>query len=85
MAVAKKKSAEVEEPIKADTPIKTEESIKMVDSIKAEIIEAFMSEFKGVPGTELSVIVHCGRSKAPTYQEIELPVVKKILEDAVKQ
>lgn len=72
MAVDKKKSAEVEQPVK-------------VSSLEAEIIEAFMSEFKGLPGTELSVVVRCGRQKAPTYQEIELPAVRKILESAVKQ
>ena len=48
-------------------------------SFESEVVEAFKKEFKGMPYTELSVIVRCGHPNAPTYQEIELPVVTKLL------
>lgn len=47
--------------------------------LEDEIVKAFKDEFKGMPYTELSVIVCCGSRNAPTYQEIELPVVAELL------
>lgn len=48
-------------------------------SFESDIVEAFKKEFKGMPYTELSVVVRCGHPNSPTYQEIELPVVVNLL------
>lgn len=58
----------------------TKKASQKTDTFKEDIIEAFKTEFKGMPYTELNVIVQCGHPSAPTYQEIELPVVAKLLE-----
>lgn len=47
--------------------------------LEKEIVKAFKDEFKGMPYTGLSVIVCCGSRNAPTYQEIELPMVAELL------
>ena len=47
--------------------------------LEDKIVKAFKDEFKGMPYTELSVIVCCGKRNMPTYQEIELPVVAELL------
>ena len=47
--------------------------------LEDKIVKAFKDEFKGMPYTELSVIVCCGSRNAPTYQEIELPMVAELL------
>ena len=47
--------------------------------LEDEIVKAFKDEFKGLPHTDLAVIVCCGSRNAPTYQEIELPMVVELL------
>ena len=55
-------------------------SVEKTESLlEKEIVKAFKDEFKGMPYTELSVIVCCGSRNAPTYQEIELPMVVELL------
>ena len=57
----------------------TETEQKTESLLEDEIVKAFKDEFKGMPYTELSVIVCCGSRNAPTYQEIELPMVAELL------
>ena len=55
-------------------------SMEKTDSLlEKEIVKAFKDEFKGMPYTGLSVIVCCGSRNAPTYQEIELPMVAELV------
>jgi hypothetical protein len=57
----------------------TEAEQKPESLLEDKIVKAFKDEFKGMPYTELSVIVCCGSRNAPTYQEIELPMVAELL------
>lgn len=57
----------------------TETEQKTETLLEDKIVKAFKDEFKGMPYTELSVIVCCGSRNAPTYQEIELPMVAELL------
>ena len=50
-------------------------------SLEEEVVKAFKDEFKGMPYTELHVVVQCGNRTAPTYQEIELPMVAELLKE----
>lgn len=49
------------------------------NSIEAYIAEAFKKEFRGMPYTDINVVVRCGAPSSPTYQEIELPEVSSFL------
>lgn len=84
----KVKEKKVEAPV-IDTPSDAKKqasdgvsaiSVEKTESLlEKEIVKAFKDEFKGMPYTELSVIVCCGSRNAPTYQEIELPMVVELL------
>ena len=85
----KVKEKKVEAPV-IDTPsdakkqasdgVSAISAVKKTESLlEKEIVKAFKDEFKGMPYTELSVIVCCGSRNAPTYQEIELPMVAELL------
>lgn len=52
---------------------------EVASSLEDDIVKAFKDEFKGMPYTELSVVVRCGSRYMPTYQEIELPAVAELL------
>lgn len=84
-----KKEKKVNAPMK-DTPSDAKKeasdgvSVVMAEQktdvlLEEAIIKAFKDEFKGMPYTDLSVIVCCGSRNAPTYQEIELPMVAELL------
>ena len=47
--------------------------------LEKHIIDSFKKEFKGMPYTDITVIVRCGAPSSPTYQEIELPAVSELL------
>ena len=85
----KVKEKKVEAPV-IDTPSdaknQASDGVSAISAVKKpqsllekEIIKAFKDEFKGMPYTGLSVIVCCGSRNAPTYQEIELPMVAELL------
>ena len=84
-----KKEKKVNAPMKNTPSAALKEASDGVSAIEMEqhtdslleenIVKAFKEEFKGMPYTELSVIVCCGARNMPTYQEIELPVVAELL------
>lgn len=47
--------------------------------LEKHIVDSFKKEFKGMPYTDITVIVRCGAPSSPTYQEIELPAVSELL------
>jgi hypothetical protein len=74
---------DAEKAVSSGIAVKTAQNVgtsSQKSALETDIIEAFKAEFKGMPYTELNVIVQCGRPSTPTYQEIELPMVAKLLE-----
>ena len=47
--------------------------------LEKHIVDSFKKEFKGMPYTDITVVVRCGAPSSPTYQEIELPAVSELL------
>ena len=79
MAVSATKKATVKASV-AESEAKVPDMKNETASLDMEkLLEEFKAEYRGMPYTELSVIVQCGHRNAPTYQEIELPSVTKFL------
>lgn len=80
MAVSATRKTAVKTPVVAESEVKVPDTRNKTASLDMEkLLEEFKAEYRGMPYTELSVIVQCGHRNAPTYQEIELPSVTEFL------
>lgn len=52
---------------------------KSASPFESAVIDAFKKEFRGMPYTDITVVVRCGAPSSPTYQEIELTEVSSLL------